>query len=153
MLFSNDRKQLRQMYFDAWKKSQEAEMLTPLEAQIVDVIGMHPEYHSHLEGDSNSRIDKDYQQQLGENNPFLHMGLHLGLREQLATLRPPGVKDLFLKQIKQLGNSHQAEHQFMEVLSQFIWQAQQSGTTPDDHKYITALKSLLEKTTTNKPSN
>ena len=38
------RKALRQMYADAWVKAQGAEVLSPLEAQIVQVIEDHPEY-------------------------------------------------------------------------------------------------------------
>jgi len=145
MLFGNDRKQLRKMYFDAWDKQQKNLLLTPLEAQIVDVIGIHPEYHNQLDADISIKIDKDYHQHLGEDNPFLHMGLHLGLREQLNTSRPVGIKTLFLSLTKKVSNSHLAEHLFMEVLSDFIWQSQHSGEAPDDKKYLKQLETIVDK--------
>ena len=143
MIFGNDRKQLRKMYFDSWDKAQSNKPLTPLEAQIADVIGMHPEYHQQLTSEADEKIDKDYQAQMGEANPFLHMGLHLGLREQIATSRPLGIKEIFLQITKAVNNSHQAEHLCMDVLSQFIWEAQHSGKAPNDEKYLQQLKKVL----------
>ncbi len=145
MVFGNDRKQLRTMYFKAWDKAQKQQLLSPLETQIVDVIGMHPEYQKQLDSDLEAKIDKDYQQQLGEHNPFLHMGLHLGLREQLSTDRPSGIKILFKELNLMVSNSHQAEHLFMEVLSYFIWDAQKTGIAPDDQKYLLKLNLVLNK--------
>jgi len=143
MIFGDDRKQLRKMYFDSWYKAQNDKPLTPLETQIADVIGMHPEYHPHLTADTEAQIDKDYQTQMGEANPFLHMGLHLGLREQIATDRPVGIKSIFFKLTTSVKNSHQAEHLCMDILSHFIMESQQSGKAPNDQKYLQQLNQVL----------
>ncbi|WP_204318325.1 DUF1841 family protein [Serratia marcescens] len=38
--------------------------------------------------------------ELGETNPFLHMGLHLAVREQVATDRPQGIRTVYTKLIE-----------------------------------------------------
>ncbi len=82
MIFSEDRKELRQMYADAWRKSQARQVLSPLEAQIAKVIEDHPEYQSEL-GDE--ALEASFTPAEGKTNPFLHMGLHLAIRDQVAT--------------------------------------------------------------------
>ena len=44
------RRQLRQSYADAWRKHRARSPLTPLESMIVDVIELHPEYQSVVQG-------------------------------------------------------------------------------------------------------
>ena len=91
MIFGQDRHELREMYADAWQKHRDKTPLSPLEAQIVQVIEDHPEYHEAVGGD----LAKDFTVEGGKTNPFLHMGLHLSIREQVATDRPPGIAAIF----------------------------------------------------------
>lgn len=88
MMFGQDRNQLRQMYVDAWRKQQAGEPVSPLEALIADIVGLHPEYHALLEKGEDA-LDQEILPELGESNPFMHMGMHIAIREQLATDRPP----------------------------------------------------------------
>ncbi len=144
MIFGNDRDALRQSYFDAWKKANRQQPLTALEQQIVDVIALHPEYHRLFEDSSESKLSKEYLPEIGESNPFLHMGLHLGIRDQLATDRPKGMKTLFHKLINKTPDLHQAEHLFMETLAESIWFAQKHNQAPDDAKYLNRLKKKIK---------
>ena len=73
MLFGQDRDQLRRMYCEAWNRRQQEQVLEPLQAEIVAVIEQHPEYQPLLEN-SNQALGKEYLPELGETNPFLHMG-------------------------------------------------------------------------------
>ncbi len=145
MVFGNDRKQLRQTYFDAWNKANNNQILTALEQQIVDVIAMHPEYHQLLSNRGEQQLDKDFSPEMGETNPFLHMGLHLGIRDQISTNRPNGIRSLFEKLLRKINDPHQAEHLFMETLAESIWQTQKDGTAPDDAKYINNLKRRVKR--------
>ena len=140
-MFSPNREELRKLYYDAYQKALNKEVLTPLEAQIVDILQLHPEYQSHFETDA--ILDKDFSIEAGDVNPFLHMGLHLGLREQLGTNRPEGIRDIFQKLLKTSGEPHDVEHQMMDILAEEIWQAQRNGGAPDDTRYLAALKKLL----------
>ena len=66
----------RPFFFDTWEKHKRSKPLTPLEAQLIDVILSHPEYHALLDNPKLA-TDRTYFAELGETNPFLHMGLHL----------------------------------------------------------------------------
>ncbi len=137
-MFGTDRKQLRQMYKTAWEKFQQQEALSPLEIQIVDVIKEHSEYHDFI-----TQLDKDFLPELGKTNPFLHMGLHLGLREQLTTNRPIGIVSIYKKLIKTTGCVHDAEHMMIDCLAEAMWSAQSNNMPPNETKYLLSLKKLL----------
>lgn len=145
MIFGNDRIQLRKFYFDSWKKFIEDAPLTDLEKQISAVIAIHPEYHGIFSDDENNVVDKDFANVPGDENPFLHLGLHLGFREQLSTDRPAGIKALFEKLILKYPDHHQLEHLCMELLAQSIWEAQKNSNLPDEKAYLQKLKLLLNK--------
>ncbi len=139
MIFGQDRTELRRMYADAWKKQAAKRPLSPLEAQIVAVIEWHPEYHSDVAGGD---LERDYNPDGGKTNPFLHMGLHLGIREQVATNRPPGIADVHATLLRKTGDAHAAEHQMIEALAETLWEAQAGNTAPDEQKYLQRLRSL-----------
>jgi hypothetical protein len=69
------------------------------------------------------------------------MGLHLGLREQVATNRPPGIAELHRKLSARLGQ-HEAEHRMAECLAEALWRAQRNNSLPDEVWYMEALRRL-----------
>ena len=138
---TDQREQLRQFYCDSWEKHlKQEEKLNPLEQQIAAVIKEHPEYHALLENKESS-VNADYLPEMGDTNPFLHLGMHLGIREQVSTDRPPGIAELYQRLVA-LKGIHDAEHEMMECLGEMIWQAQQSQTPPDDIIYMDCLGKL-----------
>ena len=139
MIFGQDRDELRQMYQDAWSKSCDSLPLTPLEAQIVAVVEWHPEYHDDVSGND---LGKDYTPEGGQNNPFLHMGLHLGIREQVSTNRPAGIRGVLTNLSNKLGDPHAAEHRMIDCLAETLWEAQSQNNAPDEQKYLERLKRL-----------
>jgi hypothetical protein len=139
MIFGQDRNELRQMYADAWQKRCDNSPMSPLEAQIADVIAMHPEYQA---GIARGELDEDYTPDGGKTNPFLHMGLHLGVREQLSTNRPPGIREVYAKVAARTGDAHAAEHQVIECLAATLWEAQSADRPPDEQKYLERLQRL-----------
>lgn len=139
MIFGQDRRALRKMYADAWLKQCESRPMSPLEAQIVAVIEWHPEYHSDVTTDD---LDRDYIPDGGQTNPFLHMGLHLGLREQIGTDRPTGIARIHRDLTARTGDPHEAEHRMIECLAEALWEAQSQGGPPDEQKYLKRLRRL-----------
>lgn len=129
------REQLRQAYKDAWRKHREGVPMEPLEAQIADVIALHPEYHSMLEGDD-AALARDFTPEGGQSNPFLHMGLHLAVREQVSTDRPAGIRNAFAAVVRKAGSEHDATHQVIECLAESLWEAQRAGVPPDETVYL-----------------
>ncbi len=141
---SQSRDQLRRVYIDAWRKRRDSLPMEPLEMQIADVIELHPEYQRALET-SDTVIDRDYAPEGGQSNPFLHMGLHLALRDQLATDRPPGIRAAFQAVAKRVGSQHDAEHRVIECLAETMWEAQRSSRPPDEKAYLKRVRVLGRK--------
>ena len=113
-----------------------------LEAMVADVILMHPEYHALLENEL-SDLDKDYTPDQGQTNPFLHMGMHIALSEQIATNRPIGITGIYQQLLMKHGESHKAHHLMMECLGESLWQAQRNGLPPDENDYLNCLNNLI----------
>ena len=128
------------MYVDAWNKHSEQQLMQPLEAQIAAVIELHPEYHALL-ADADQVLDKDWRAETGGNNPFLHMGLHLAVRDQIATDRPAGIRSAYRALLNKRTSPHEAEHQIIECLAEALWSAQRSGLPPDAMAYLQKVRS------------
>ncbi len=139
MLFGQDRGELRQMYADAWRKRQSGELLTPLEDQISSVVNEHPEYHAIV---ASPELDTEYTPEGGASNPYLHMGLHLAIREQVATDRPPGIRDVFNKLTAMTGDHLEAEHRMLECLAESLWESQRDNAAPDEQRYLQRLQQI-----------
>ena len=143
-MFSPDRTSMRRVFTDAWRKFRNREPLQPLEQMVAEVVRQHPEYHRLLEQDRNA-LDKEFLPEGGETNPFLHMGMHISLQEQLGADRPAGIRGLYQDLAGKLGDAHEAEHQMMECLGLSLWQAQRNGGLPDEQAYLECVKKLLGK--------
>ncbi|MBV9911939.1 MAG: DUF1841 family protein [Sinobacteraceae bacterium] len=136
-----NREQLRRMYVDAWRKFSAQQPLQPLEAQIATVIAEHPEYLPLLQSERDV-LGLDFAPEGGQQNPFLHMGLHLAIREQVATDRPPGITLIHEELTRHLSDAHAAEHRMLEALAETLWEAQRNRNTPDEAAYLQRLKKL-----------
>ena len=141
-MFTNDRNQLRKMFFASWQKFQNGDDLEPLEQMITQIIQQHPEYHGLLRNE-NAHLDKDYTPEMGETNPFLHMSMHIAIVEQLSIDRPAGIKNLYQQLLSKYNDSHTVEHHIMECLGQMMWEAQRNQAMPDDQQYMECLRKLL----------
>jgi hypothetical protein len=80
----------------------------------------------------------------GTENPFLHMGLHLAVRDQVSIDRPPGVRELHRLLQARYGDLHRAEHALMEALGETLWQAQRGGGPPDEGYYLALARGRLD---------
>ncbi|HEY8508315.1 MAG TPA: DUF1841 family protein [Steroidobacteraceae bacterium] len=136
------RAQLRRAYLEAWRKFQAGAPLEPLEAQIAAVIAEHPEYRPLIES-GDSALEAEFTPESGQLNPFLHMGLHLAIRDQVATDRPRGIAAVHAQLRAKKGDAHAAEHAMLEVLATTIWESQRSGRPPDENLYLERLRALV----------
>ncbi|MDR3476895.1 MAG: DUF1841 family protein [Gammaproteobacteria bacterium] len=134
---TTERDELRKVFFEAWRKYQLRSPIEPLESQLINIILLHPEYHALLSQPDNLQVEN-----FNETNPFLHMSLHLAIREQVATNRPPGIQQIHQHLCEQFNDVHNAEHHMMECLADILWHAQQSGKMPDEQVYLERLKKL-----------
>jgi hypothetical protein len=136
-MFSNDRNEMRKVFFTAWHKHLNQLPLEATETQLVAVILMHPEYHAMLDNPQNFQ-----EENFGTENPFLHLGLHLAIRDQIATDRPAGIKKIYADLLVKHQEIIIAEHAMMSCLEEILWQAQQSGSMPDEKVYLEKLQEM-----------
>jgi Domain of unknown function (DUF1841) len=139
------REQLRQMYLATWRKFRAQEPLQPLEKQVAAVIAEHPEYIAWLET-GKEVLAAEFTPEDGRENPFLHMGMHLAIREQVSTNRPAGFAALHRQLCEHYGNSHEAEHALLMPLGETLWEAQRAGRAPDETDYLHKVEALVART-------
>lgn len=135
MLFGSDPGHYRRFFRQAWEKRQQGAPLEPLERLVAEVVALHPEYHAAL-GEVAAPPAGD------AGNPFLHMGMHIALQEQLGADRPAGIRDLYRRIAARAGDGHDGEHRMMECLGLALWEAQRSGAAPDEKAYLECLRRL-----------
>ena len=134
------RDEVRQVYLKVWHKMRQQLVLEPMEAIIAEVIEAHPEYHAMLDSDDDIG-QQEFTPEQGRTNPFLHMGMHIALREQAGSDRPPGIKTIYEKLVA-ARDRHEAAHAMMECLGQALWSAQRYNQPPDEGDYLECLKKL-----------
>ncbi|QAB15155.1 DUF1841 family protein [Hydrogenovibrio thermophilus] len=142
MFYTTERDKMRQFYADTWRKATQNDPLDAMETRVARVIEMHPEYHAMLNNEKH--LGSDYLPEMGETNPFLHMGMHLALQEQVALDRPAGIQAVYRQLGEQLGDVHDTEHAMMDCLGESLWQAQQNQGMPDEDAYLSCLQNLLK---------
>lgn len=144
MFYGDTVQETRQMFFSSWDKYLKKTALSPLENEIVQVILTHPEYHHFLENPAQFH-EHTYYPEFGETNPFLHMGLHLAIREQIATNRPAGIVVVYDELINKHKDIIAVEHLMMEQLAEYMWLSQKNNLPPDEEGYLNSLDELLLK--------
>ena len=146
-MFGNNRDSLRRYYCTVWGKANAGQALEPLERLIARIINEHPEYQPMLV-DAEAALSRDYLPEMGQTNPFLHLGMHLALEEQRSIDQPPGIRALYARLAAHATDEHQAQHQCIDALAETIWQAQRQGCPPDGDSYLQALRRLAGDTGT-----
>lgn len=134
------RDEIRRVYLAVWQKMQRGQLLEPMEALIAEVIELHPEYQPLLD-DGDVLEQLEFTPEQGRTNPFLHMGMHIALREQASGDRPVGIGAIYEKLVAARGR-HEAEHAMMDCLGQSLWEAQRENRAPDESAYLECLKKL-----------
>ena len=140
-MFGQNRADLRRFFLTSWNKHLASQPLQPLERLVAEVIEQHPEYHGCLADEDQLR--QDFGPEQGQTNPWLHMGMHISLGEQLGADRPAGIRALYQQIVMRFGDHHAAEHAMMDCLGVVLWEAQRSARAPDEAAYLECLKKLL----------
>ena len=139
-MFSQDRKKQREFLAKSWQKYNSNKPLEPLEEQLVSIIQIHPEYHNLIDN-----IESEYFPEQGKVNPFLHINLHLALRDQLSINQPKGVKEVYQKLINKYKDPHEVEHLMMECIAEMIYISQKNNSAIDQKSYLNCISSLIIK--------
>ena len=141
-MFKPSRDEARDFLFEAWRKYRADEPLSAMDSMAVEAIAAHPEYQPML-NDRDRYLEnyrgRDYPPEFGETNPFLHLGMHIAIREQVSIDQPGGVRGHHQALSTKLGSVLDAEHEMMDCLAEMIWQAQRNGTGFDNASYLDCL--------------
>ena len=138
MLYSQDRTEQRQFLAKSWKKFTNKETLEPLEKLLASIIQIHPEYHGLI-----NNVDSNYFPEQGEVNPFLHINLHLALRDQLSINQPTGIKDAYDQLLVKLKNEHAVEHLMMDCIAEMIFSSQKNQAPMDHQAYFQCIQNQV----------
>lgn len=138
-MFNPSRDQVRDFFFETWRKFRASEPLAGLETIALETALLHPEYHAVLDDPGRFRAQA-YFPELGETNPFLHMSLHLAFEEQLSIDQPAGVAERFNRLLLRTGDRHAALHEAIECLAEMVWRAQRDSAPPDPVAYLENLE-------------
>ncbi|RKZ46545.1 MAG: DUF1841 domain-containing protein [Gammaproteobacteria bacterium] len=137
-----DRDSGRTFFLEVWGKHKNKLPLEALEQMVLDVILQHPEYHVILEKDEKEISTMEFTPEMGMTNPFLHMGMHIAILEQIGANRPPGITALYQQLLPKYPSAHDLEHSMMECLGESLWLAQRNNTLPDEAQYLEQVKRL-----------
>lgn len=138
-LFNPSRDQVREFFFETWRKFRASEPLTPLEGMALQVIQAHPEYQHVLDASERYR-EQEYFPEMGETNPFLHMSLHLSILEQLSIDQPPGIAAAYRALLEKHQDEMAAQHDLMDCLAETVWRAQRERAAPDAVAYLECMR-------------
>lgn len=142
-LYGNDRNSMRQVFFTTWEKYKTSQPLQGVEKFLIDVMLLHPEYHSVLD-DPDTYLDRDYPPDHGTENPFLHMSLHVTIEEQLSMDNPKGIRAK-LESLQAKHEKHDALHILLECLAEAVWKAQRHETSDLEQEYFLCVTAQTQK--------
>jgi hypothetical protein len=137
-MFNPTRDQVRDFFFETWRKYRAGEPLAGAQTLALEAILLHPEYHAVLDAPERHAA-REYFPELGETNPFLHLSLHVALQEQLSIDQPAGVRERFAALLTRRGERHAALHDAIECLAEMVWRSQRDGAPPDGAAYLECL--------------
>ena len=140
-MYGHDRKQMRAVFFRAWQRHRAQLPLTGVEPLVVSVVLRHPEYHALLQ-DPAASADRDWAAEAGQTNPFMHLGLHIAIEEQLGLDQPRGVCAHYQTLLKQGQDAHAAQHRMMDCMGEMLRQAGLKAGAPDPGIYLSCLAQL-----------
>lgn len=137
-----DRDSSRKFFSEVWEKYKKKMPLEALEQVVLDIIFQHPEYHKILEMDETDVAAMEFLPEAGMTNPFLHMGMHIAIQEQIGSNRPEGITALYQQLLAGYPSAHDLEHSMMECLGETLWQAQRNNIMPNEMQYLERVKQL-----------
>jgi len=141
-MFNPTKDQVREFFCQAWRKYQDAGVLTPLESIAARWMVEHPEYHALLNEPEEAK-SQDFSVENGQTNPFLHLSMHMSLSEQIQIDQPKGIRKIHQQLITRFDDEHTAHHQMMECLGKVLWESSRSGEEPNMLTYLEELNQLI----------
>ena len=134
-MFTPSQADVRRFFCSVHAKSLTRQPLEAIETIASQWIDEHPEYHADFMN-METALEKTYNVEGGQINPFLHLAMHLSISEQCSIDQPRGVRQAVELLTARRRSLHDAHHEAMECLGRMVWESQRSGRPPDGAAYI-----------------
>lgn len=138
-MYSPSQDDVRRFFCQVYAKQQTRSLIDALEVLAGEWVAEHPEYHAVL-ADEASALAQQFTGENGQNNPFLHLSMHLSISEQCSIDQPRGIRQAVELLASKRSSVHEAHHEVMECLGTMLWESQRSGRPPDGQAYIDAVQ-------------
>ncbi len=138
-MFTPSQADVRRFFCTVYAKARSGQPLEAIEIMASQWIDEHPEYHAEL-ADSESALQKMYEVEAGQTNPFLHLSMHLSISEQCSIDQPRGIRQAVELLAARRDSLHEAHHETMECLGAMVWESQRAGRPPDGAGYIACVQ-------------
>ncbi len=138
-MYSPSQDDVRRFFCQVYAKQQAPSLIDALEVLAGEWVAEHPEYHAVL-ADEASALTQQFTGENGQNNPFLHLSMHLSISEQCSIDQPRGIRQAVELLASKRSSVHEAQHEVMECLGTMLWESQRSGRPPDGQAYIDAVQ-------------
>jgi hypothetical protein len=141
------RTDLRRRFVDVARHLESGRPLDAADVHIAAVLIDHPEARRRLAGIAGEEAVLDEPALEGtESSFFLHLALHVALREQAAADLPPGVRRLHAAYVAWAGGDRVlAEHRMLPILEDALRRSLEQPGGDDPRAYLQALESGLER--------
>lgn len=134
---------VRRFFAHVWQHRMTPLELDALQKKALRILDAHQEYAKYLEN-IEDYLDKNWLPEDGQENPFLHLSLHLSIQEQVGIDQPPGIRSIYQQLCAKYNDDWvHAEHDMIEALAETIWEAQRFNRGLDVNAYITRLRKLV----------
>ena len=134
-MFSPSQADVRRFFCSVHAKQQAGTAMEAIEVLAGQWIAEHPEYHATL-ANLDAALAQMGTPREAQDNPFLHLSMHLSISEQCSIDQPRGIRQAVELLTARRGDLHAAHHEVMDCLGRMIWESQRAGRPPDGQAYI-----------------
>jgi len=138
-MFTPSQADVRRFFCSVYAKARSGQALEAIEIIASQWIEEHPEYHADF-ADADAALEKMYDVEAGNTNPFLHLSMHLSISEQCSIDQPHGIRQAVELLTARRNSLHDAHHEAMDCLGQMVWESQRAGRPPDGDAYIACVQ-------------
>ncbi|MDO9358896.1 MAG: DUF1841 family protein [Polaromonas sp.] len=138
-MFTPSQADVRRFFCSVYAKTRAGQPLEAIETIASQWLEDHPEYHADF-ADADAALEKMYDVEAGNTNPFLHLSMHLSISEQCSIDQPRGIRQAVELLAAKRNSLHDAHHEAMDCLGRMVWESQRSGRPPDGDAYIACVQ-------------
>ncbi|MEP6965743.1 MAG: DUF1841 family protein, partial [Polaromonas sp.] len=114
-MFSPSQADVRRFFCSVFAKTRTGQTLEAIEIIASQWLEEHPEYHADFL-DADAALEKQYDVEGGNTNPFLHLSMHLSISEQCSIDQPRGIRQAVELLTARRDSLHDAHHEAMDCL-------------------------------------